>query len=96
MPKSDYKRPHKYWGLQDMFMVRYCPVCGSDFVIPDSKVYAYKYRVNSDTMYFCRYNCLRAFLKKHEDQKAFNYTVARQKREAAKKGNKNGMEQVQE
>ena len=63
MARSDYVRPHKYRGLQDMFMVRYCPVCGKDFVVPDSKLYAYKQRAGSDTLYFCRYNCKRQYLR---------------------------------
>lgn len=57
--KSEYKRPHKYRGLQDMFCVRYCDVCGKDFVVLDAGSYVYQKYYNNKHYYFCGYNCSR-------------------------------------
>lgn len=54
----------KRYGLNDMFAVRSCSVCGKEFVVSDPSCYAYKRNDGNRLSYFCSWGCLQAFRRK--------------------------------
>ena len=51
--------------FENMFCVRYCDVCGKDFVVQEPKLYAWRRVKNNRLKYFCSYTCY----NKSEDKK---------------------------
>ena len=45
---------------------RKCYQCGEIFPVEDAKMYAYKEKYHSRTVYFCVWSCLCEFRRQHE------------------------------
>lgn len=50
--------------FENMFCVRYCDVCGKDFVVQEPKMYAWRRVVKNRLKYYCSYTCYRQSEKK--------------------------------
>ncbi len=50
--------------FEHMFNVKYCAVCGKDFVVQEPKMYAWRRVVKNRLKYYCSYTCYRQTEKK--------------------------------
>lgn len=50
--------------FENMFCVRYCEVCGKDFVVQEPKMYAWRRVIKNRLKYYCSYTCYRQAEKK--------------------------------
>ena len=49
--------------FEHMFCVRYCEVCGKDFVVQEPKMYRWKKTDGGKLRYFCSYTCQNKYLR---------------------------------
>lgn len=60
---AEPKKRHKpYTGLNDMFNMKNCPVCGKEYIV-SCQEWVYKKTYDGKLHYFCSYNCMRKRLK---------------------------------
>lgn len=60
--------------------MKVCPICGKDFFVPDSDVWAYR-RCNSERSkasqykFFCSWTCFRQYEKEHPRKNKSRYDI---------------------
>lgn len=52
--------------MEKLFNLKYCDICGKDFIVPDSGTYAWKKHDAKRMNYFCSYTCHRKFVNAYE------------------------------